>query len=247
MLTLKNISVRYKNQNNAILEKIDLTFYEKQFYALMGSSGVGKTTLLNTICFGTPIINGSISYNNKVIEKKDIKKFRKNIGIISQKPMLIDDMSVYDNLRLISSQRNNFFMKMFNIINKKQKQEIFDLLKEFGLLDKIFFKTKDLSGGEAQRIEIIKLILKNKKIILVDEPTSNLDFENAKRMVETLKKVIIKNNAIGIINLHDQSLINENIDVIIGLKNKKVFLNEINNKNIKTKLKDLYYENKEWN
>lgn len=243
MLELKNISVKYKNKKDYTLFNLSNKFYEKQLYAIMGSSGVGKTTLLNTICFGIKEFDGEIIFNNEKITKKNLKKFRKNISIVSQKPILIDELTVFDNLKLTICQENNIFMKTFNLITKNQKEKIFELLKEFQLLDKVFYKIKSLSGGEAQRIEIIKLFLKNKKIILMDEPTSNLDQKNAKKMIEAIKKNIIKNNAIGIINLHDQSLINENIDVVIGIKNKSIFFNEINTKNILNRLKDLYDEN----
>lgn len=243
MLTLCNISTKNIGQNNNVLTNINLNFYPNEIVAVIGKSGVGKTTLLNTLCLNANITNGYIKYNDLIIDKKNKKKlklFRKQIGIISQSSTLINEISVYDNLRIYLSNENNIFYKIFNIITKKQKEEIYDTLNRLNILDKIFFKPLDLSGGESQKIEIAKLLLKKPKIILADEPTSNLDINNSSLIISLLKELATKDGSIVIVNVHDIKLLKQNFNRVIGIKNKNIFIDK-NPKNITSKqLKELY-------
>lgn len=226
MLEIKNAVIKNNSIYKNILEKIDLSFNEGEMIAIIGPSGVGKTTFLNTIALGTKIESGNIVFNNTIINKKNKNKYRKNIGIISQKNTLINDISVYDNLKITMSERNNFFFKLFNIITNQQKEEIYEILERLEILDKVFYCINDLSGGELQRIEIAKLIIKKPKIILADEPTSNLDINNSKKIIEWLKEITLKNKTITIVVVHDIDLLKNNFNRIIGIKNKEIYLNK---------------------
>lgn len=244
MLSLKNIIIKNNIVYENILEKINISFNKKEMVAIIGLSGVGKTTLLNTIALGTKIQSGNILFNKKNINLKNKKiknQYRKNIGIISQKNTLINEISVYDNLKIVMSERNNIFFKLFNIITKSQKEEIYKILERLEMLDKIFYNINDLSGGESQRIEIAKLIIKKPKIILADEPTSNLDKINSKKIIKWLKELTIQNNAITIVVIHDIELLKHGFDKIIGIKNKEIYLNK-EYKNISKKDIEKIYE-----
>lgn len=229
MLKISNWSIKNYGQQSLILEKIDLTFKQNELTAIIGSSGVGKTTLLNSLAFNTLIDSGNLYFDDKQVNYKkrsELKKYRKNIGIISQKITLINDLSVYDNLRYVMSERNNAFYNFFNIITKKQKEEIFQILSNLGVIEKLFYKIKDLSGGEAQRVEIAKLFIKKPKIILADEPTSNLDQNNSFNIIQMLNELMKDQNSVALINIHDVSQLKTNIDRVIALKDKKVFFDK---------------------
>ncbi len=108
------------------------------------------------------------------------------------------------------------------------------------ILDKVFYKPLDLSGGESQRVEIAKILLKKPEIILADEPTSNLDINNSLLTIKLLKEVATKENSIVLINLHDTKLLNDNFDRVIGIKNRSIMLNKEPKKITKKDLRDLY-------
>lgn len=229
MLNLKKVKIKNDSIYKTILEEINLKLNNSEVVGVIGVSGAGKTTLLNTIALGIKINSGDIIFDENTINlksKKNKNKYRKNIGIISQKNSLINEISVYENLKIIMSERNNIFFKIFNIITKDQKYEIHKILERLGLLNKIFYSINDLSGGELQRIEIAKLIIKKPKIILADEPTSNLDKNNAKNIIKWLKEITIQNNTITIIVIHDIELLKKNFDRVIGIKNKKIYLDK---------------------
>lgn len=242
MLKLENVQIKYNNTSNPILEKINISFKENELVGVIGLSGVGKTTLLNTIALGTKIESGNIIFNKNIInlkKSKDKNNYRKHIGIISQKNSLINEISVYDNLKIVMSERNNIFFKIFNIITKSQKEEIYKILEKLEMINKIFYSINDLSGGEAQRIEVAKLIIKKPKIILADEPTSNLDKNNANNIIKLLKETTKENKTITIIVVHDTELL-KNFDRVVGIKNKEIQLNKKYSLVLKKEIEKIY-------
>lgn len=243
MLKVENWTVKNFNQENIVIKNFNFSFKEKKLVAIIGSSGVGKTTLLNSLALNAKILSGKLFFNNQKInlnKKRNLKIYRKNIGIISQKNTLVEDSSVFDNLRYVMSEKNNFFFRLFSIITKKQEQEIFNILEKLDILSKAFYKVKDLSGGESQRVEIAKLIIRKPKIILADEPTSNLDALNSCRVINLLNELVKNQKAIGIINLHDVKLLKNNINKVIAIKNQKVFFEKSPKDITEKNLKELY-------
>lgn len=235
MLEIKNWTVQCLTENEPTLENINLNF-DNKVTAIIGKSGVGKTTFINSLTINKTIINGQLKWQNKEIDfKKDKKWFRKNIGIISQKNILIDSITVFDNLKITMSEKNNFFFNLFNIITKKQKEEILNILEQVEMLDKVNNLPLNLSGGEIQRLEIAKILIKKPKIILSDEPTSNLDDLSSEKIIKLLIDYSHANNAVTIVNIHNVNLLNL-FDRVIGLKNKKIVfdsnIKKINKKEI---------------
>lgn len=220
MLEIKNLSISFKE--NKILKNVNFKVDNGEMIAILGKSGTGKTTLFKAICLAFKNWN-SIVYNNKEIKnKKDLKWYRKNIGLINQKNDLITNISLYENLKLEMSEKNKWLWKFFNLINKKQQQEIYKITKKLGIENKIFDLVSELSGGEAQRAQIAKLLIRNPKIILADEPTSNLDKKNSMIIIDSLKELAISNGSIVLINLHDTTLVNNKFNKVIGLKNQEI-------------------------
>ncbi len=241
MLRINQLFYRNQKTEKLILDDINLDFFNGQLTAILGKSGSGKTTLFRLICFGYKKNKGNIYFNNEEINNKNLKRFRNNIGIVSQKPQLIETLNVYDNLKLEMSNKNKWYKKIFNIISYEQKKEIYEILKSLEMEEKAFTLISDLSGGEAQKIELAKLIIKRPKIVLADEPTSNLDLVNSQKILSIIKKIIVDNNAIGLINIHDISLLDLNlIDKVVGIKDSKIeFAKDINDIDKKI-LRNLY-------
>lgn len=151
----------------------------------MGESGHGKTTLLNIIGLISNKSSGDITIYNSInpnISSKEAMLLRRNkIGYLFQNYGLIDDESVLWNLKLALAYKK---------ISKKEKiNKIDNLLEEFNILKLRNKKVYQLSGGEQQRIAIIRLILKESDLILADEPTGSLDSENRNFIMSSLKNL----------------------------------------------------------
>ena len=216
MIELRNISKIYKTANYKIIAVSieNLNFFYSKFYAIVGPSGSGKSTLLHLIAGLDRPDNGVIIVNNKNItelKNDELSKFRnENIGIIFQKDNLIKELTIIENLRII-----------LDLNNKSENYKmITTLLEDFKILAAADKFPNELSGGERQRISIIRALILQPKIIIADEPTANLDSENAKYIFQLLKN-IVKDNSLVIAATHDL-IIKNYCDEIINLKDGKI-------------------------
>ena len=185
LITLKNVKKVY-GKNQVLFENLSLEIEKGEFVGLVGRSGAGKTTLLNIIGLITDISAGTITidgHQNASINSKDAMILRRyTIGYLFQNYGLIEDESVLWNLKLALEYKKRK--------QKKEKLKLIDkYLKQFELTDMLDKKVYQLSGGEQQRIAIIKSILQGSRIILADEPTSGLDKENESIVMKLLKEL----------------------------------------------------------
>lgn len=196
-----------------ILKNTSFEFKKGNFYAIVGHSGVGKSTLLNILGLldeiddGDYIIDG-ISVNKLNDQEKSKLRLRK-FGFVFQ--------SFYLNPRLKAFE--NVMIPMFINEDKKNsnyKEEAINLLNKFNLDDRINHYPKELSGGEQQRIALARALSNDPMIILADEPTGNLDSENEKMIFNELKK-LTKKNKIVIVVSHNE-IIKEYADIILTIK-----------------------------
>ena len=175
VLEISELSYRYKNSRENILLDVNQTFELGQFYAIIGSSGVGKSTLLSLLAGLDEPQEGNIYFKNEDIKKKGCSYHRRNhISLVFQNYNLIDYLTPLENVRLV---------------NKKASPS---LLLELGLnQDQIKRNVMKLSGGQQQRVAIARALASHAPIILADEPTGNLDNSTANEIIEIwLKKEI---------------------------------------------------------
>ncbi|MDQ0568026.1 phosphonate ABC transporter ATP-binding protein [Mycoplasma yeatsii] len=227
IIDLKNITVCYNNKKEPVLDNINLEINKKEFIAIIGPSGVGKSTLFKVIINSLKPIKGTAEVLNQdllKLSKKQKNQMLSKIGFLTQKPNLINTENVYNNITRSISQYKNVFYKIFNILSKEQKINIFTKLDELKILDKAFYKVSELSGGQQQRVEIAKLLVKNVELILADEPTSNLDHQTSLEVI-TLLKQIAKEKTV-LVNIHDLSLVKNNFDRVIAINNKTIVLDK---------------------
>ncbi|WP_029905653.1 phosphonate ABC transporter ATP-binding protein [Mycoplasmopsis opalescens] len=226
IIEIKNATIKYKNDVFPTLEDISFDVNKSEMIAIIGPSGVGKSTLFKSLVKAIKLQNGSINIfgqNICAIGKKEWKKIIKKIGFLTQKPNLVSADDVYTNVQRAFIDYKNFIFKIFGILTKQQKVKIFETLEELDILEKTFYRVDDLSGGQQQRVEIAKLLIREVDLILADEPTSNLDNHTAKEVLVLLEK--LKNNGKTIIvNIHDLSLVKPYFDRVIALKDKKIVL-----------------------
>ena len=182
-LELNKISKSFKTETKIeVLKKLSYNFKKGKVYSLMGPSGAGKSTLLNLISLIDKPSSGSIKFNGKVIDfnqnnKNDLIRSQ-NIGIIYQQNNLLPDFTALENVYLASLSNGND--KEF----AKKKAE--DLLKKVGLSNRLNHFPSQLSGGESQRVAIVRAIINDPSIILADEPTGSLDLNTAKNIFQLL-------------------------------------------------------------
>ena len=192
-LKLNNLSKKYeRNKSLKVLNNINFKFESGKVYSIVGPSGSGKSTLLNLLSLIDVPSSGFIEYNNKkidtnsTIENDSIRS--KNIGIIYQDKNLLADFTALENVLFPSLLVTKDKKKSIDLAKK--------LIKQFGLNFRFNHFPSELSGGENQRIAIARAIINEPNIILADEPTGSLDFENAKQIFKILFNLKNKNRII---------------------------------------------------
>ena len=197
MIRTKGLNFKYNDQASFSIPDINLGKDENLL--IIGSSGIGKTTLLHLLAGLLESNSGSIDLYGQDISKltqHQIDKFRgQNIGIVFQKPHFVNSLTVKENLQLAQY-----------LGNKKDQNRIVDILSSLDILDKENKKPKKLSQGEKQRASIAMAIVNSPKLILADEPTSSLDDENCDRVIKLLKKQASEFKAQLIVITHDNRL-----------------------------------------
>ena len=192
-LKLNNLSKKYqKNKSLKVLNNINFKFESGKIYSIIGPSGSGKSTLLNLLSLIDIPSSGFIEYNkekidvNSSIKNDDLRS--KNIGIIYQDKNLLPDFTAVENVILPNLLISN---------NKSKSKELAKkLIKKFNLISRLNHFPSELSGGENQRIAIARALINEPNIILADEPTGSLDFENAKQIFKILFNLKNKNRII---------------------------------------------------
>ena len=199
IIQLKNINKSYSNKY--LFNNLDFSIKKGEMVAITGPSGVGKSTLLNIIGLidkpdsGEVIICNNKNPYNK--EKLKLKLFRDNIGYLFQNYALVDNYTVSKNLDIALEY----------VKNKDKKRLKEKALERVGLLDKLNNKVFELSGGEQQRVALARLMLKEKDIILADEPTGSLDEDNRDIILKLLKQLYNEGKTIVLVT-HDKAVAN---------------------------------------
>lgn len=201
-MTIDILNVTKTFGSKEIFTDLQLSFEAGKSYALIGGSGSGKSTLLNIIGRLEKIDSGNVLVDGEDIWKTKERTFFKNtIGYVFQNYSLIENKTVYDNLKLIT----------------KDKKIIAEVLEKVGLSSDYFNqKIYELSGGQAQRVAIARMLLKPRKIILADEPTGALDSEIGNDIIHLLLNEATEDKYV-IIATHDPEVYNK-VDCIIHMK-----------------------------
>ena len=163
------------NEELNVLNEINLSIEESDLIAITGKSGAGKSTLLHLIAGLDKPSSGDITFNNNSIlsmTSNEISKLRLiNFGFVYQFHHLLEDLTIEENILIPSILKNSF--------NNKVKNKSIDLMKKLDIYDRKDSLPWKLSGGEKQRAAIARALINDPKFLFLDEPTGNLDKENA--------------------------------------------------------------------
>jgi ABC-type lipoprotein export system ATPase subunit len=203
VIEVKNLTKSYKDgkRDTKAIDNLSFTLPKGESMAIVGTSGSGKTTLLHML--------GGLDYPSKgdvLIDGKPLKKFKdselshfrnKTIGFVFQFFYLQDYMTVEENVAI-----------PMLIAGKKRKdalQKARELLSQFGMNEYAHKSPKELSGGQIQRVAVARALSNDPKIILADEPTGNLDRENADKVLEIFNH-IAKTGVSVVVITHDEKI-----------------------------------------
>ena len=187
MIKFINVNKWYHNNTLKALENINIEIPAGEFVFLHGHSGSGKTTFLQLIFREIIPTRGEIYVNNENISSladSKIPALRRNIGVVFQDFKLLYNKNSFNNIYYV--------MRVIGVAKKEATIKTEQILKDIGLWYKRDSFPHYLSAGEQQRLSIARALVTNPSIILADEPTGNLDFENSLKVLDLLKNINFK-------------------------------------------------------
>ena len=239
MINIENITLCYSGVK--VLDCITLDFKKQQFNILLGLSGSGKTSLLRILnLLTTPTSGivkteefGQLDCNNKILG------FRKQTAMIFQHNNLIPRLNILENVLIGKIYKKSFF-KSFLRFSNDEKIQAMECLEKVGLIHKCLKKINELSGGEKQRACIARALYQKPKLLLADEPISQLDPENSKLILNLFNNLVKNEKVCLIMSLHQPEISLNFCDKIIGLKNGKIIYNQSSKKTSKYAIDEIY-------
>lgn len=184
MIEINKASMLYPGTTDPALEEMSLELNPGEFLFLVGPSGAGKSTVIKLLFREKLPTKGEIYFDSKDIatyNKDEILTHRRRIGMVFQDYKLIKQKTVFENVA--------FALEVLGYSPKEIQRKVPEALEKVGLSHKAKAFPKELSGGEQQRVGVARAIVKNPDLILADEPTGNLDRENALQLMELLEKI----------------------------------------------------------
>lgn len=222
LLEVKNLTKIYKQAQEDIYALNDVSFSvdKGEFIAVVGASGSGKSTLIHMLgCVDTPT-SGSIKIDGVDISQLNENALtifrRRQIGLVYQFYNLIPTLDVANNIRL-----------PILLDNEKVDETYFDLLiYKFHLANRLSHLPSQLSGGQQQRVSIARALMNRPSLLLLDEPTGNLDQKNSQEIIDTIKTSHQELNQTIILITHDENIAQQ-ANRIIKLEDGKIILDEV--------------------
>ena len=208
MIKLEHVSKSYSAGIPA-LNDISLNIEEGEFVFIVGNSGSGKSTLIKLLLKELEPTKGVITINNRnlnAIRRKQIPKYRRNVGVVFQDFRLLKDRNVYENVA--------FAQKVIGTPARLIRSSVPTMLSMVGLAAKYKSYPKQLSGGEQQRVAIARALVNQPKILLADEPTGNLDNHNAWEIMMLLEEINQKGTTVVVVT--------HNLEIVKAMKKRVI-------------------------
>lgn len=217
MLVFEDLHIGFcktkRKKERILFSSENLNFTPGEFIAVIGPNGSGKTTLFNTILGQQEPLSGAIKIEDK--NWKDLNKLEKAkyLSFVPSKFNGVDHLTVYD---LVSMGRAPY-TNMLNKLTEKDQAVVQKVLNQLGLSDFINKNTITLSDGERQIAMIGKALAQEAQIMILDEPTAFLDYNNRRKVLQLLKEIAVQNNQLIFISSHDLELCFEYCSRVVAI------------------------------
>ncbi len=212
MITLDHVSKSYDSGRPA-LSNVSLHIEKGEFVFIVGDSGSGKSTFIKLLLKELEPSEGTVTISGqdlRRIKRRHIPKFRRKIGVVFQDFRLLNDRNVYDNIA--------FAQKVIGESNKKIKKRVPQMLSMVGLAPKYKSRPDQLSGGEQQRVAIARALINQPEILLADEPTGNLDPNNAWEIMKLLEAINNEGTTVVVVT--------HNMEIVKVMKKRVITINK---------------------
>lgn len=200
MIVLESVSKTYSNGVVA-LKDVNLHISKGEFVFIVGSSGSGKTSLFKLLTKELEPTSGRIFLNGQNIDKirrSQIPFMRRGIGIVFQDFRLLQDRNVYENIA--------FAQRIIGRPSGEIRKNVKEVLALVGLSDKAKAYPRELSGGEQQRVALARALVNEPPVLLADEPTGNLDPENAWEIMQLLEAINQRGTTVMVVT-HNKEIV----------------------------------------
>jgi len=218
MLEIENIDVYYGHRK--ILEDISFTINEGEFVGIIGSNGTGKTTLIKTITGVLKPHTGAIFLDGTNIERLDRKEMARIMAVVPQNTPITPMFTAQD---VVLMGRYPHLKNRFNAFESESDLEITDEIMRLTGIENLADRSMDkLSGGERQEVIIARALAQQPKVLLLDEPTSNLDIKHQIRILELVRRLTANNEITVLMAIHDLNLAARFCDRLVLLHDHRI-------------------------
>ena len=211
MITMENVTMKYPTGTLA-LQDVSLHIEKGEFVFIVGSSGSGKTTMLELMLRELVPTKGKIQvagFDYSKLKRRQIPKVRRKLGFVFQNFRLIKDRTVYENVA--------FAQRVIETPARYIRRQVPAMLTMVGLADKYKSYPRQLSGGEQQRVALARALVNKPDIILADEPTGYLDSKNTWEVMNLLEDINAKGTTVVVVT-HNKEIVNAMKKRVITLK-----------------------------
>lgn len=224
MIELKNVSFKYELQQEKTIKNLDLYVQQGEFIGIIGKNGSGKTTLCNIIRgiipdFVQGEISGDIIIDNKNIDDIERGEMAELVGFVFQNPF-----SQISGIKKTVFEEIAYGLENLGVPREEIKQRVTDVIKLLKIEDLQDKNPNELSGGQSQRVAIASIIVMNPKVLIFDEPTSQLDPLGTEEIFDILKLLKSQNKTIILVE-HKIDLIAEYADRVVVMDDGEIIFN----------------------
>ena len=224
MITFDHVSKTYPNGVKGLID-VNLTINDGDFVSIIGLSGAGKSTLLRSINRLNEITEGEITIDGQSItkaNKRELKRIRRTIGLISQQFNLVKRSTVQKNVLSGKLGYYSTLKSIFGLFSKEDYALCNEVLKKVELADKLHERCDNLSGGQQQRVSIARTLFQEAGIILADEPVASLDPATSQEILSELKSINTTMHKSVVVNIHSIGLARQFSDRILALQDGRL-------------------------
>lgn len=224
MIELKNVSFKYELQEEKTIKNLDLYVQQGEFVGIIGKNGSGKTTLCNIIRgiipdFVQGEITGDIIIDNKNIDDIERGEMAELVGFVFQNPF-----SQISGIKKTVFEEIAYGLENLGVPREEIRQRVTDVIKLLKIEDLQDKNPNELSGGQSQRVAIASIIVMNPKVLIFDEPTSQLDPLGTEEIFDILKLLKSQNKTIILVE-HKIDLIAEYADRVVVMDDGEIIFN----------------------